>query len=262
MEIYELWQRDKIPYDVNGDRIPRITYYPAENKKTTATVLIIPGGGYRSVSEPSEGKDYALYFNSLGYDAFTLYYRVNPILFPAALVDSRRAMRYIRYNADKFGIDKDRILVMGSSAGGHLAALTSTYKGDFESESLDEIDEMDCMPNGQILCYPVLDAEGHIHSYRNLLGDSLDELKDKVTPYMLADENTSPVFAWHTEEDATVNVVNTYTYAIRLKELGVPCEIHTFPFGPHALNLSHENEHVAVWTTLLERWLKLMNFTD
>ena len=110
METIKLWETIPGRCDVE----PKFEYYPAENKITTATVVILPGGGYTYLAE-HEGKGYAEFFNSIGMDAFVCSYRVSPHKFPLPLLDARRAMRVVRFNAEKFGIDPDRIAIIGSS---------------------------------------------------------------------------------------------------------------------------------------------------
>ena len=103
-------------------------------------------------------------------------------------------------------------------------------------------------------------------SYRNLLGDKLEELADSVTPYNLASDKTPPAFIWHTASDASVDVCNTYRYAAKLRELLVPSELHIFPFGAHGLGLAsdpnHTEPYVRMWADLLEKWLTLYGFID
>ena len=115
MEIFKMW--DKTP-EVDGFE-PTIEYYKAEDKKTDATIVIFPGGGYVGRAE-HEGKGYAEFFNSLGMDAFVVQYRVSPYRFPLPLLDARRGVRWVRANGEKFGINPEKVGVMGSSAGGHL----------------------------------------------------------------------------------------------------------------------------------------------
>ena len=236
-------------------RPPELTFYQAEEKKTEATVLILPGGGYFKLSD-FEGEGYAEYLAELGMNSFVLKYRYSPDIFPAPLKDARWAMRYIRQNATLYGIDKNRIAIMGSSAGGHLAELTSTYRGDIGDG---EWDLEDYLPNAQILCYPVTDISSHRGSYENLLGEGLDELLSSVTPTIIADENTPPAFIWHTSTDEAVNIESTYAYAKRLHQLGIPCEMHVFPLGGHGLGLADEEyrniPYVARWAGMLKDWL-------
>ena len=130
---------------------PEIIPYIPDTKKTDIAVVILPGGGYAIRSE-HEGKGYAEFLNKNGITAFVVEYRVSPHRFPLPLLDSRRAIQWVRYYAEKYGIEKNKVLIMGSSAGGHLAALTSTYFHEInEFEINDEISKEDYVPNGQIL---------------------------------------------------------------------------------------------------------------
>lgn len=259
----ELWDGD-VPGYTGGER-PILTYYPTADKKGSGSVVICPGGGYCKRS-PHEGKGYAQYLNSIGLDAFVLEYRVDPTRFPYPLLDARRAMRYVRKNATAYGISPDKIAIMGSSAGGHLAALTSTYKTAIDGEGTDELDTVDATPNAQILCYPVISYMGHKGSFIHLLDDKLEALRDSVTPSLIADNTTPPAYIWHTAEDASVNIINTYEYVKKLKELSVPVELHVYPFGAHGLGLANEGArtvpHVQSWAPLMESWLKLMGWID
>lgn len=261
-EVFSLWQSD-IPGYIPGGEKPTLTYYPSSCKTSNAAVIICPGGGYRIRSD-YEGRDYALFLNSLGIDAFVLDYRVAPTRFPYPLMDARRAIRLVRYNAERFGVDKNKIAVMGSSAGGHLSALLCTYRQPIEEEGQDGIDNEDYLPNGQILCYPVIDPDGHRDSFDKLLDDRFDSLWQSVTPSLIADGGTPPAFIWHTSSDPSVNVINTYKYAGKLRELDVPVEMHIFPIGGHGLGLADEDKrelpYVAEWSALLTNWLRLYGF--
>lgn len=235
----------------------KIRFYPAENKRGDGTVVIFAGGGYH-VRAPYEEIDYALRLNEYGLNAFTVDYRVSPDRFPLPLLDARRAVRFVRKNAERFGIDPHKVAVMGSSAGGHLAALTSTYREKIEGEDVDELDEIDYLPDAAILCYPVItlfESHRHKHSALNFLGDRVDELAPKLSPDKIADERTPRTFIWHTASDELVPVLNSLRYAERLREVGVPFEMHIFPDGRHGLGLAESNPHVAEWTELLRKWL-------
>ena len=262
-QIIKLWEQD-VPGYIGGE-IPMLTYYPTENKLGKGTVVICPGGGYCKRA-PHEGEGYAKYLNSIGLDAFVVDYRVHPNHFPYPLLDARRAVRYVRENAEKYGIDPNKIAIMGSSAGGHLAALTSTYRGVIDGEGVDALDSVDATPNAQILCYPVIDFNGHNGSFIHLLGDKLEEMRDSVTPSLIADKDTPPAYIWHTAEDTCVNILNTYDYVKALKKLSVPVELHVYPFGAHGLGLANEGgrtvPHVQSWAPLMQEWLKLMGWIE
>jgi len=243
--------------------IPSITFYPSIRKTSKATVVIFPGGGY-SCRAPHEGIGYAQFLNAFGMNAFVVSYRVAPSHFPDQLLDARRAVRFVRGNAEKFGIDGTKIAVMGSSAGGHLAAFVSTFRGILPGENKDPVDAVDYLPNAQILCYPVISADekiSHAGSYHNLL-DGLYTERDKYSPDLIADEKTPMAFIWHTSEDSCVNVCNSFRYATRLREVNVPVEMHIFPYGQHGLGTAGEFSHVATWVPLLRNWLMLIGFLN
>lgn len=238
---------------------PVLEFYPALEKKTSAAVVIFPGGGYAGRAE-HEGRGYALYLNSIGMNAFVCEYRVSPDRFPAQLLDARRAVRFVRANAEKFGVDPDRIAVMGSSAGGHLAALVSTFSGCIEGEEEDEIDSFPYRPSATVLCYPVIHMPdesniSHPWSYENLLGENRDYAK--YSPDLLVTDDTPAAFIWHTSEDPAVSVINSYRYAEALAIHGIAHEMHIFPHGGHGLGLASGDAHIAQWSELLKNW-----FTD
>ena len=109
MEVINVW--DEVPLYIDGEEKPLLKYYQAEKKLSTGTVIILPGGAYLCRAA-HEGEGYALFLNRAGYDAFVLEYRVAPYRHPAPLLDARRAVRYVRANAERYGIDPEKIAVM------------------------------------------------------------------------------------------------------------------------------------------------------
>jgi len=246
------------------EKEPVLEFYPTLNKASKATVIICPGGGYAGLAN-HEGAGYATYFNTIGMNAFVCYYRVHPHQFPLPLLDIRRAIRYVRANAERFGIDPTKVAVMGSSAGGHLAALVSTYTKPIDFENQDEIDEYGCRPNATILCYPVIHCPdelnvAHVGSFQNLLGDRLEEHGHEFSCDELVTHDTPPAFLWHTAEDGGVDVINSYLYATALRRNGVLHELHVFPHGNHGLGLAPSLPHVAQWAPLMRNWLDDMGW--
>ena len=251
-------QEYTIGENVDGKTI-QMTYFSPLKGDIDSAVLILPGGAYSGHAD-YEGEGYAQMFNMFGIHAFVLNYSVSPNHFPAPLVDARRAMCFIRKNAEKFGINKEKILVIGSSAGGHLAALLCAYREDIGMEN--ELMTEDYLPNAQILCYPVISAEAgimHMGSYQNLLGCKYFE-REKYAPDLLVCEDTPKAFIWHTAADNAVSVINSYRYAEALAKQNIPCEMHIFPYGVHGLGVSPHNTHVAQWVELLRSWLHLHEF--
>ena len=255
---YKLWDGKAPGADTEA---PEITYYKPLRKASDAAIVIFPGGAY-TIRGDHDGEGYARLLNSYGISAFVVSYRVAPAHFPDELLDARRAVRFVRANAEEFGIDTDKVAVMGSSAGGHLAALLATYRGEIVGEGVDEIDKIDYIPDAQILCYPVISSDEsifHEDSYRCLLGDLYNE-KERFSPELIADKTAPEAFIWHTSDDGAVNVENSYRYATALRRLGVPCEVHVFPNGPHGLGLATERPHVAQWTGLFKNWLMYIGY--
>ena len=256
VKTVELWNDTPGTYN----KIPSLDVYIPEQKTSDIAVVILPGGAYARHVE-QEGKDYAEFLNEHGITAFVCPYRVTPHLFPLPLLDSRRAVRYVRYHSEEFGINKNKVYVMGSSAGGHLAALTSTYYKPIEFEGVDEVDKESFKPDGQILCYPVISLLGkglsHLPSGQHLLGMQQAELGEELSPHLIADNTAPRAFLWHTFEDEVVNVNNTLLYAKRLRDMGISAEVHIYPQGRHGLGLAEEVPHTRNWSRELLEWLVL-----
>lgn len=195
-ETVNLWK------DVPGycQETPILDIFIPTEKKYDIAVIILPGGGYRMRAE-HEGKDYAEFLSANGICSFVCQYRVSPHRFPLPLLDATRAIKYVRYYSEKFGIDKDKIYIMGSSAGGHLAALASVYRGNLDLDKPDVIDAENAIPNGQILCYPVIKLLGkkyaHLGSGQNLLDTKkrqslIKEIASILIKYLLASQVQIP----------------------------------------------------------------------
>lgn len=240
----------------NSGQVPKIDTYFLE--KSPACVLVCPGGGYEFLSDVFEGSEIAEWFNSKGISAAVLYYRVAPETQPLPLSDAKRAMRYLRHNAEKFGFPKDKIGIMGFSAGGHVAGSASVH---FENEEnpTDEIDAENSCPDFQILCYPVITTDmtyAHQGSVINLLGKDLEneELAEYYSIEKQVTVETPPAFIWHTAEDDCVPMQNSLEYAKSLALHRVPTELHIYPYGVHGLALQ-KMHHTDKWISDLEKWL-------
>lgn len=262
IEKFNLW--DNTPGMC--EEVPTITAYIPDRGKKQGAVVILPGGGYHGRA-PHEGMGYAEFLAVNGYSSFVVDYRVSPHEFPLPLLDARRGMRFVRYHAEKFGVDKNKVAIMGSSAGGHLAALTSTYFEPIDYEKQDEIDKEDFLPNAQILCYPVIDLHtpiAHEGSGMNLLGARYDTDYEKFIPRLLVSDKTPQAFIWHTFEDGGVDVRNSLKYVSALREKEIPAELHVFPHGGHGKGRSVESDkvsrHVYQWNDLLVKWLEYIEF--
>lgn len=265
MKTISLW--DKTPLALENEETPVIEYYPAKKKTHDGCVVIFPGGGYthRAVHE---GKGYAEFLNDHGFDAFVCEYRIHPYRYPCALLDARRAVRYVRSHAAEFGINPNKVAVMGSSAGGNLAALLCTCDRSFPEETGDAVDAFPFMPDAQILCYPYVSfADPKLRldwCSKELFDEEHWGLCEELTPEDHILDSTPQAFFFHTFMDNCVHIEHSLKYAARLRDKGIPCEMHIFPAGPHGLGLAndeqHNNPHAAQWGELMINWLSFIGF--
>ena len=142
---YSLW--NNVPGTANYE--PWIEHYEPERVICDSALVIVPGSGYRSDPDlpKQEGERVAKHYCEMGINVFCLRYRVSPDCFPIPILDGRRAIRYVRYYSEKFGINKDKVAAMGYSAGGHLTASLFTYTDKIDYEDIDDIDKECFVPN-------------------------------------------------------------------------------------------------------------------
>ena len=127
MERFKLWDVAPLTDEsVSPKQEPELLYFPCEGAKSC--VIVFPGGGYITLCDSYEGVELAEWLNTVGVAAFVLRYRVLPYHYPCQLADAHRAIRFVRHNAEHFGIDKDKIGAMGFSAGGNLVAQAATLE--------------------------------------------------------------------------------------------------------------------------------------
>ena len=211
-------------------------------------ILICPGGGYHGVS-PREAEPIALAFAAKGFNTFVLWYRVGQEgdVYPRQLVDASRAILHIRENAEKYGIIKEKVAVLGFSAGGHLAGSLATMYDDPELLEILGADPSDIRPDAAVLCYPVITAYEPTHkgSFKNLLGKEFDQLTDEEREKFSIEKrvnlNTPPMFIWHTAKDKGVPLVGSLALTRRLFELDIPVSTRIYPYGGHGLALGNED---------------------
>jgi acetyl esterase/lipase len=214
-----------------------------------------------------EGHTIALWLNRLGVTAVVLRYRLGPRYhYPAQLQDVARAVRTVRLRAKEWGIDPNRIGIMGFSAGGHLASTIATHFDAGDSSAKDPVERVSSRPDIAVLAYPVIsmvDGITHQGSRRNLLGDTpsqdlVAELSNEkhVTPH------TPPTFIFHTADDPVVPVENSLLFAEALRAAHVPYELHVFEHGPHGVGLASDDPVLNTWTMLLQHWLKARGFVQ
>ncbi|WP_317366895.1 alpha/beta hydrolase [uncultured Tyzzerella sp.] len=271
MERINIWNKDIPLFDENikneenkfaGTIIPYLVEEDDDDIKKRGAMIILPGGGYGFCSD--EGEKMARWFNFFGINAFVLDYRVAPYKHPAPIIDAKRAIRYVKYNAEKFNIDPNKVGVIGFSAGGHLAGCVAEFFDKFEQESNDEIDKICAKPDLAVLCYPVVSlCESYTHegSAQNLVGED-KELRKMLSLEKNVREDMPEMFLWHTVEDASVNVINTLELGVALKNKNVPYSLHIFNKGAHGSVLAENIEETKQWSDCLKTLLKNRGFID
>jgi acetyl esterase/lipase len=204
-------------------------------------VLILPGGGYEHVST-REAEPVALRFLAKGYAAFVLQYSCGPHPFPVALREAAMAMKYIRTNADRFGLRPDRVAAVGFSAGGHLCGCLGTL---FDASEVSDIgDSMLLRPDILGLCYPVALSWGRTHegSFQNLTFGN-NALRSRLSLEKMVRADMPPAFLWHTREDTSVPCRNSLLLAASMEEQAVPFALHIYHKGPHGLSVADETAY-------------------
>lgn len=225
--------------------VPTITLYKAEDAKApTPAVVVFPGGGYQILAIDLEGTEVCDWLNSAGVACVLLKYRVpNTGPYPksaAALQDAQRAVGLVREHAGEWGIDPNRVGVLGFSAGAHLAAALSTHFDHRLYAPVDAADQLSCRPDFAAIIYP-----GYI---------ALAEKGMAPNPDIQPTAQTPPSFIVQAEDDP-VHVENAVTYFLELKKAGVPAELHIFAQGGHGYGLRRTKLPITAWPQLAQTWL-------
>lgn len=250
----------------DADDIPSLAVYLPEKKLATGTgIVICPGGAYKQLMTSYEGEDIARWLNGMGIAGFVLSYRHAPrYKDPIPKQDVLRALRYVRFHHQGFGLTPDRIGVMGFSAGGHLAATAST-QFDSGIAGSDTIDAVSSRPDFSILGYPIISLLvpfTYEPAVVNLLGPEATEAdRRRMSADLHVGKQTPPAFLFHTAEDTAVPLENSLAYFSALRNNGIPAELHIYSTGPHGAGLANgvglapDLPFLASWSSLASAWL-------
>lgn len=241
--------------------VPTLTVVPpAVDRPTGTAVIVCPGGGYSALSMNREGTQYAAWLSTLGITTFLLKSRLQDWGHPAPLQDVLRAVRLVRSRAAEFGVDPARIGVLGSSAGGHLAASASTLFDHPDGRTGAALDAVSARPDFAVLVYPVITMTGpatHPGSRRALLGDSPSAaLQALMSLEQQVSAATPPTVLLHTQGDKAVPVQNSLMYFDALTRAGVPAELHVFEQGGHGIGMRDGLGTASAWPRRVEDWLQ------
>ncbi len=240
-------------------------FLPSKETATGAGVVICPGGGYAVVVYQAEGIRTAKEFAKKGVAAFVLKYRlpsdstmIDKTIGP--LQDAQQAIKVVRENAAKWGIDTNKVGIMGFSAGGHLASTEATH---YKEAVIENKDHINLRPDFQILVYPVISMEDsltHLGSRTNLLGDNPSQkLKDEFSNELQVNANTPPAYITQAGDDKTVDVDNSIVYYEALRHHSVAAELHLYPHGGHGFVLRLKTED---WMAPIFKWMRNSNLIN
>ncbi len=246
------------------DDIPALTLMEARKGAANGSaVIIFPGGGYRELAGDLEGSEVADWFTARGFRAFILSYRLSShgYLLPVPLLDARRAIQTVRARALDYHINPNRIVVIGFSAGGHLAALAGTEFVPGNPDADDPIDRVSSRPDFLVLGYPWIGAVGTDFAHLNYckvfnLMSQCEALRAAYSPDLYVTKDTPPTFIYHTFTDQTVPVEQSLGFYEALVKAGVPSEMHIFANGAHGSGLGKGDPALDQWPNLLENWLR------
>jgi acetyl esterase/lipase len=216
-------------------------YRPKVRKDTGAAVVVCPGGGYSILAWDLEGTEVCDWLNSIGVTGVLIKYRV-PKRENGPLQDAQRAVGVVRHRAKELGINPERIGVLGFSAGGNLSAELCANYSERAYPAVDDADAVSCRPDFQILIYPAYLVQ--------------KDDPGKIAPRVAVTSNTPPTFMVMAADDP-VRVENVLGYALVLKQLKVPVELHVYPTGGHGYGLRRTKEPVTTWPDLVAKWMKV-----
>jgi acetyl esterase/lipase len=229
---------------------PSLTLYPAPaDNNTGASVIVAPGGGYYVLAIDHEGQQVARWFNRFGVSAYVLKYRLKPKYDPSiALLDGKRAVRWVRANADHLNIDPKRVGMLGFSAGAHLTACIAIQSDTGKADAADAVEKESCRPDYTFMIYGGATVVGDLKNSGP--NDPPGPSFTKASP---------PAFLMSTNGDKLLpRVLEAYK---ALQAAGVDSEFHVYGgWGPHGLGLGVGETAIGTWPDLAHTWMRRMGF--
>jgi len=245
--------------------IPTITpYLPEKGKANGTAILVFPGGSYAGLASAHEGRAVAQEFNKIGVTAFVVKYRlpsdeimVDKTIGP--LQDAQRAIQIVRKRAAEWGIQPNKIGIVGFSAGGHLASTLDTH---YSKAVINNKDNISLRPDFAMLIYPVISfgPMAHVYSRENLIGKNPSaEMLELYSNEKQVNADTPPTFLVHAEDDDVVPVQNSILFYEALMKHKVKGELHIFQAGGHGFGLINpkSKDHWFDWAA---NWLNENGF--
>lgn len=225
-------------------------FFPASRKNNSPSIIICPGGGFSILAWDLEGTEVADYLNSLGITAVVLKYRVPTRIeetrWLGPVQDAQRAIRITRHHAKKWKLDPDRVGILGFSAGGKTAAVTSFAKKSYYN-AIDSMDEQPFQPNLSMLIYASMSRRP---------GDSEKSLEMPVVT-----REAPPVFMAHAADDF-ISVNDPLGLGKDLHDNEIPFDLHIYSKGGHGYGLRITDDPVTTWHLRLADWLRVNDWTS
>lgn len=255
----DLWQKglpnsngiDKTqPYDDSKQNFkPSVRVFLPDAKKADGrAVVCCPGGGYSHLAIDHEGYQWAQYFNERGIALIVLKYRMPHANTEVPISDAKEALRVVRENAAKWHINPEKVGIMGSSAGGHLASTVATHS------------DAATAPAFQILFYPVITfdyAYTHKGSRHGLIGENASQdMVDLYSNERQVSDNTPPAIMLLSDDDKVVPSQNSVNYYLALKRHNVKATMHIYPSGGHGWGIRDNFKYHNVMMADLSAWLE------
>jgi len=248
---------------------PSLTVYVPKVPNGTS-IIVFPGGGYVDVAYNAIGVPTAEMLIEEGVTVFVLKYRLPntkgvDFKYPVPLMDAQRAIKLVRYNAAVFGLNPNRIGIMGFSAGGHLASIAGTMFHKPVSNK-DAIDKISCRPDFMMLIFPVIttQAKPFIHNCpENLISENSDpNLLKQLSTELNVTVDTPPTFLAHAKDDIPVPHQNSVLFYEALKKNGVQTDLKLYNEGGHFVGFFDKKKGCDAlnWINDVVLWLRNMKF--
>ena len=220
---------------VSNVNTPTITVHlPHPDLATGAAVLILPGGGFRRIVYDKEGHAVARWLTQIGIAGVVLKYRTRDRDSVEPLLDAQRATRILRSRSPEWGLDPERLGVIGFSAGGHIAARLAAEGDDGRPDAPDPIDGFNSRPSFLSFVYPAVPAD----------------IEERIAA------STGPAFIVHAADDGLSVDDHSLRLYRALRRHGVSVEMHVYASGGHAFGLGVRGGPIACWPAVYARWLQ------
>lgn len=237
---------------------PTYEYWKPENKTTDSCMIVCPGGAYQGLAYAHEGDKIARYFTSKGVTVVVLKYRVprreGIPKHMAAWQDAQRTVRVVRSRAQEWGINPDKIGIMGFSAGGHLTLMTSTTSKTNSYEPIDDIDKLPCNVNFAAPVYPAYVLEDGADGPNEGKGNDSTMVGD-----FAFDEMTPPMCLVHGDDDVYSPMGSVAVYS-KLRKMNIPAEMHIYAKINHGFGGNPTDNHVGDWLNRVYAWMCAIGF--